>query len=100
MKDLEKIRKNIDGSWYYKCNCCAQWKIETEFGCDKYCKARHGTHQDANNVCTCLIIIRRGIKVFIHSHLKTINYIVQDVINIKILKNSVISKMLKTGTEK
>lgn len=42
MKNPEKFRKNIDGVWYYKCNCCKQWKIETEFGCDNYCNARHG----------------------------------------------------------
>lgn len=34
MKNPEKFRKNIDGVWYYKCNCCKQWKIETELVCD------------------------------------------------------------------
>lgn len=41
MKDLDEIRKNIDGNWYYKCNLCKKWKIETDFGCDKHNKSRN-----------------------------------------------------------
>lgn len=64
MKDLEKIRKNIDGSWYYKCNCCAQWKIETEFGCDKYCKARHGHTSRCKQCLHLLNHYSKGYKSF------------------------------------
>lgn len=64
MKNPEKFRKNIDGVWYYKCNCCKQWKIETEFGCDNYCNARHG---HTTRCKRCLHIINhydKGYKVF------------------------------------
>lgn len=64
MKNPDKFRKNIDGSWYYKCNCCQQWKVETEFGCDNYCKSRH----DHTTRCKqCLHIINhydKGYKSF------------------------------------
>ena len=50
MKNPEKFRKNIDGVWYYKCNCCKQWKIETEFGCDNYCNEGMVILPDANDV--------------------------------------------------
>lgn len=64
MKDPDKFRKNIDGSWYYKCNNCHQWKIETEFGCDNYCKARH---RHATRCKECLHLINhysKGYKNF------------------------------------
>ena len=64
MKNPEKFRINIDGVWYYKCNCCKQWKIETEFGCDNYCNARHG---HTTRCKRCLHIINhydKGYKVF------------------------------------
>ena len=64
MKNPDKFRKNIDGSWYYKCNCCQQWKVETEFGCDNYCKSRHG---HTTRCKQCLHIINhydKGYKSF------------------------------------
>ena len=64
MKNPDKFRKNINGSWYYKCNCCQQWKIETEFGCDNYCKSRHG---HSTRCKQCLHVINhydKGYKKF------------------------------------
>lgn len=100
MKNPEKFRKNIDGVWYYKCNCCKQWKIETEFGCDNYCNARHG---HTTRCKRCLHIINhydKGYKVFHIPPFKMVNYIVLAVINIKILKNLGITKTQKIEMEK
>lgn len=54
MKNLEEIRKNIDGSWYYKCNMCRKWKLESEFGCDKHNTVRHG-HTSRCKECLHLV---------------------------------------------
>ena len=64
MKDLNKIRKNIEGTWYYKCTACKKWKIETDFGCDNHNKIRN---HHTSRCKECLHIINhydKGYKSF------------------------------------
>lgn len=50
MKDLDEIRKNIDGNWYYKCNLCKNGRSKQILDVTNTTNLEIVIHRDVKNV--------------------------------------------------
>lgn len=70
MKDIDEIRKIIDGEWYYKCNHCGRWKVGTDYNVDKHNTVRHGRTSRCKECLKLINHFDKGYLTFRNSPIK------------------------------